>query len=54
MNLKTIRRIVSAIKIILWDDFTLMGANLNHLFLRAVAEAGGFSRGAERIHISSN
>ena len=27
--------------------------NLNHLFLfRAVAEAGGFSRAAERIHIS--
>jgi DNA-binding transcriptional LysR family regulator len=29
------------------------GMNLNHLFLfRAVAEAGGFSRAAERIHIS--
>jgi DNA-binding transcriptional LysR family regulator len=27
--------------------------NLNHLFLfRAVAEAGGFSRAAERIHVS--
>ena len=29
------------------------GMNLNHLFLfRAVAEAGGFSRAAERIHVS--
>src|SRR5271166_2951714 len=29
------------------------GVNLNHLFLfRAVAEAGGFSRAAERIHVS--
>jgi DNA-binding transcriptional LysR family regulator len=29
------------------------GVNLNHLFLfRAVAEAGGFSRAAERVHVS--
>src|SRR5260370_15469227 len=32
---------------------SFMGVNLNHLFLfRAVAEAGGFSRAAERIHVS--
>src|ERR1700687_677641 len=31
----------------------LQNMNLNHLFLfRAVAEAGGFSRAAERIHVS--
>jgi DNA-binding transcriptional LysR family regulator len=32
---------------------SLVEVNLNHLFLfRAVAEAGGFSRAAERIHVS--
>src|ERR1700687_6430007 len=31
----------------------LQNMNLNHLFLfRAVAETGGFSRAAERIHVS--
>jgi len=36
-----------------YATISFMGVNLNHLFLfRAVAEAGGFSRAAERIHIS--
>ncbi len=36
-----------------YASISFAGMNLNHLFLfRAVAEAGGFSRAAERIHVS--